>query len=102
MDTSQWSASVLLVSPSSDVVALPSFSCIGELVSVSAVSVARSAVLPPGVDRTLPGHLEDIVVGSLPSLDWRGGQSSGLSCISMLTCFPLPGASHRTYYGSPT
>ena len=40
----------------------------GELVPVSAVSVARSAVTPPRVDRTLPLHLEDIVAGSHPSL----------------------------------
>ena len=40
VDASQWSASVLLVNPTSDVVVLPSFSCVGELVPVSAVSVA--------------------------------------------------------------
>ena len=30
VDTSQWSASVLLVNPSSEVVVLPSFSCMGD------------------------------------------------------------------------
>ena len=56
VDASQWSASVLLLDPSSEVVVLPSFSCVGELVPVSAVAVARSAVNPPRVDRTLPVH----------------------------------------------
>ena len=64
--------SVLLVKPSSEVVVLPSFSCMGELVPVSAVSVARSAVTPSRVDRTLPVHLEDIVVDSHPSLGSEG------------------------------
>ena len=40
VDASEWSASVLLVNPGSDVVVLPSFSCVGDLVPVSAVSVA--------------------------------------------------------------
>ena len=44
VDASQWSASVLLVNPSSEVMVLPYFLCVGELVLVSAVSVARSAV----------------------------------------------------------
>ena len=39
VDVSYWSASVLLVNPGSDMVVLPSFSCVGDLVPVSAVSV---------------------------------------------------------------
>ena len=53
VDASEWSASVLLDNSNSDVVVLPSFSCVGDLVPVSAVSVARSAVVTPGVGRTL-------------------------------------------------
>ena len=70
----------------------------GELLPVSAVSavtVARSAVALPRVDRTLPVHLED-----MGSWGRRGGQGSELSCISMLMYFPLPGASYGTYYDS--
>ena len=51
---------------------LSSFSCVGQLVPVSAVSVARSAVTPLGVYRTLPVHLKDIVAGSHPSLRPEG------------------------------
>ena len=40
VDASSWSASVLMVNPSADVIVLPSFSCVGNLVPVSAVSVA--------------------------------------------------------------
>ena len=42
VDASSWSASVLMVNPSPEVVVLPSCSCVGDLVLVSAVSVARS------------------------------------------------------------
>ena len=82
---------------------LPSFSCMGELVLVSAVSavsavtVARSAVALPRVDWTLPVHLKDMGYWGR-----RGGQGSELSCISMLMYFPLPEASYGTYYGSPS
>ena len=61
-----------VVNPSADVVVLPSVLCVTELVPVLAVSVARSKVVPLGVDRTLPEHLEDIVVGSHPSLRFEG------------------------------
>ena len=40
-DASSWSASVLMVNPNSDVIVLPSFSRVGNLVPVSAVSVRR-------------------------------------------------------------
>ena len=53
-------------------VVLPSFSCVGELVPVSALPVARSAMTPLRVDQTLPVHLEDIVAGSHPSLGSQG------------------------------
>ena len=44
---SDWSASVLLVNPGSDMVMLPSFSCVGTVVPVSVVSVARSVMIVP-------------------------------------------------------
>ena len=48
VDALDWAESVLLVSLGSDVVVLPSFSCVGTLVPVSAVSVARSVMIVPG------------------------------------------------------
>ena len=63
---------MLLVNPGSDVVVLPSFSYIGDLVPLSAVSVARSAVVTPRVSQMFPEHLEDIVTGFHPSLGVEG------------------------------
>ena len=40
VDTSNWSARVLVINPGSDAVVLPMFSCVGNVVHVSAVSVA--------------------------------------------------------------
>ena len=45
VDASEWSASVLLINPGLDMGVLPSFSCVGDLVPVSAVSVARTMVV---------------------------------------------------------
>ena len=45
VDVSNWSASVLLINPGSDTVVLPSFSCVGDFIPVSAVSVAQTVVL---------------------------------------------------------
>ena len=45
VDSSSWSASVLMVNPSADVIVLPCFSCVGNLVPVSAVSVAPVLLL---------------------------------------------------------
>ena len=53
VDASSCSASVLM----------PSFSCLRDLVPVSAVSVARSELESLEEGGTLPDHLEDIVVG---------------------------------------
>ena len=71
-DASEWSASALLVNLGSDVVVLRSFSCVGDLVLVSALSMVRSEMVSPGVGRTHPEHLEDIVVGSHPSSGGEG------------------------------
>ena len=74
VDTSNWSAEVLLVNPGSDVIVLPAFSYIGDVVQVSAVFVARTLstrpeAAPPG---SLPPHLEEIVTGYYPSLGIDG------------------------------
>ena len=61
VDASKWSATVLMVNPSSEVVGFPSFTCVGNLVPVSAVSTAHLELESPGMNRYLPDHLEDIV-----------------------------------------
>ena len=62
VDASSWSARVLMVNPSSEVVVLPSFSCVGYLVQVSAVLVAcEESVLPEEGSGVLPDHQEDII-----------------------------------------
>ena len=69
VDASSWSASVLMVNPSADVIVLPCFACVGNLVQVLAVSVALAEPVLPGEEcGTLPDHLEYIVTGSHPSL----------------------------------
>ena len=52
-----------MVNPNAEVVVLLSFTCVGKLVPVSAISVALA-------DPGLPNeeHLEEIVAGSHPSL----------------------------------
>ena len=73
VDASSWSASVLIVNPSSDVIILPSFLCVGNLIPVSAVSVALEEPVPPGEESgALLDHPEDIVSGSHPSLGEAG------------------------------
>ena len=78
VDSSSWSASVLMVNPSADVIVLPCFSCVENLVPVSAVSVA-------------PDHLEDIVTGSHPSLERPVGCCSGTFSIGMHMFSRRPG-----------
>ena len=59
VDSSSWSASVLMVNPSVDVIVLPYFACVGNLVPVSAVSVALAEPVLPGEKcGTLPDNLE--------------------------------------------
>ena len=91
VDASEWSANVVLVNPDSDVVVLPSFSCVGDLVPVSAVSVAHSAVVSSGVSRTLPEHMEDIVAGSHPSLGVEGRVMLRNILHQYAHVFPTPG-----------
>ena len=59
VDASDCSASVLLINPSSDVVVLPSFLCVGTSVPVLAVWVAQTVVIVPEANWALPEHLED-------------------------------------------
>ena len=92
VDASLLSAGVLMVNPNAEEIVLPSFTCVGDLVPVSAVSVALADPALPGEDcETLPDHLEDIVTGSRPSLG-----ESGLSLLRNLLhryehVFPAPG-----------
>ena len=69
----------------------PFFLCVGDLVPVSAVSVARSAVVSPGVSQTLPEHLEDIVAGSHPSLGVEGRATLRNILHQFTHMFPTPG-----------
>ena len=73
IDASSWSASVLMVNPYAEEIVLPSFTCVRNLIPVSAVSVALAEpAIPSRVCDTLPDHLEDIVTGSQPSLGEAG------------------------------
>ena len=74
-DTSSRSARVLMVNPNAEEVVLPSFTCVGKLVPVWAISVALADPgLPNEEQVTLPEHLEEIVTGSHPSLGDSGRQ----------------------------
>ena len=71
---------------------LPVCSCVGYLVLVSPVSVACTASVSPEEEGgTLPDHLEDIIMGSHPSL----GEAGRLSLQGLLHqyahVFPAPG-----------
>ena len=62
VDASSWSAGVLMVNPNVEEIVLPSFAFVGDLVPVSAVSVALAdPALLWGMCEALPDHLEDIV-----------------------------------------
>ena len=90
MDASKWSANVLMVNPSSEGVVLPSFTCVGDLVPVSAVSVARSELEIPGMNRHLPDHLEDIETGSHPSFRSEGRMTLRNILHQYVHVFPAP------------
>ena len=69
VDASSCSGSVLMVNPNAEVVVLPSFTCIGKLVPVAAISVALADPGSPNDGpAALPEYLEEIVAGSHPSL----------------------------------
>ena len=71
---SNWSANVLVINAGSDVVLLPPFSCVGNVVQVSAVSIAQAVSIHPEANQIgpHPPHLGDIVAGSHPSLGEEG------------------------------
>ena len=75
VDASSRSASVLMINPNAEEIVLPSFTCVGKLVPVSAVSVALADPgLPDDGCVVLPDHLEEIVMGTHPSLGEAGRQ----------------------------
>ena len=53
-------------------VVLPSFSCVGDLVPVSAVSVAQTVAVTHQANRPLPEHLNNIITGYHLSLGDEG------------------------------
>ena len=92
VDASSRSASVLMVNPNAEEVVLPSFTCVGKLVPVSAISVALA---DPGLSDdghfALPDHLEEIVLGSHPSLGESGRQLLRELLYHHRHAFPAPG-----------
>ena len=90
VDASSRTASVLMVNPNAEEVVLPSFTCIGKLVPVLAISVALA---DPGLpnEAILPEHLEDIVAGSHPSLGDSGRQLLCDLLYRYRHVFPAPG-----------
>ena len=92
VDTSTSSANVLMINPNAEEVVLPCETCIGKLVPISAVSVARSELqLPADGVVLLPEYLEDIVKGSHPSLGETGRRSLRDLLHRYEHVFPAPG-----------
>ena len=81
-----------MANPNAEEIILPSFAFVGDLVLVSAMSVALAdPALSGDLCTVLPGHLEDIVTGSHPSL----GEAGRLMLRELLHryehVFPAPG-----------
>ena len=92
VDASTSSANVLIINPNAEEVVLPCRSSIGQLVPVSAVSVARSELrLLTNTAVVLPEYLEDIVKGSHTSLGNTGRQSLRELLHRYEHVFPAPG-----------
>ena len=92
VDASTPSANVLIINPNAEEVVLPCGSRVGNLVPVSAVSVARSELrLPTNTTVVLPDYLEDIVRGSHTSLRDTGRQSLRELLHRYEHVFPAPG-----------
>ena len=92
VDASSPSASVLMVNPNAEEVVLPSFTCVGKLVPVSAISVALADPgLPNEGHVALPDHLEEIVTGLHPSLGESGRQLFRELLHRYRHVFPAPG-----------
>ena len=88
VDASSCSGSVLIVNPNAEVVVLPSFTCIGKLVLVAAISVVLADLGYPNDGlAALPDYLEEIVAGSHPSLGDAGRQLLRTYCFATDTCF---------------
>ena len=96
VDTSSRPASVLLINTNAEEVVLPSFTCVGKLVPVSAVLVALADPgLPDDGRAALPDHLEEIVLGSHPSLGESGRQLLCELLYRHKHVFPAPGEPGR-------
>ena len=92
VDASASSANVLIINPNMEEVVLPCRTSIGQLVLISAVSVARSELcLPTNTVVVLPEYLEDIVKGSHTSLVDTGRQSLRELLHRYEHVFPAPG-----------
>ena len=92
VDASTPSANFLIINPNVEEVVLPCGSRIGQLVPMSAVSVARSELrLPTNAAVVLPEYLEDIVEGSHASLGDTGRQSLRDLLHRYEHVFPAPG-----------
>ena len=92
VDASTSSANVLIINPNAEEVVLPCRTSIGQLVLISAVSVARSEVRSPtNTAVVLPEYLEDIVKGSHISLGDTGRQSLRELLLRYEHVFPAPG-----------
>ena len=92
VDASTSSANVLIINPNAEEVVLPCRTSIGQLVLISAVSVARSeARSPTNTAVVLPEYLEDIVKGSHNSLGDTGRQSLRELLLRYEHVFPAPG-----------
>ena len=92
LDASTYSAKVLVINPNAEEVVLPCRTCIGQLVHISAVSVAQSELqLPTNTAVVLPEHFEDILQWSHTSLGDTGRQSLRNLLHRYEHVFPAPG-----------
>ena len=92
VDASSRTASVLMVNPNTEEVVLPSFTCVGKLMPVSAISVALADPGWPSEEHAiLPEHLEEIIAGSHPSLSDSGRQPLRDLLYRYRHVFPAPG-----------
>ena len=92
VDAPTSSANVMIINPNAEEVVLTCRTSIGQLVLISAVSVARSEVRSPtNTAVVLPEYLEDIVKGSHNSLGDTGRQSLRELLLRYEHVFPAPG-----------
>ena len=85
-------SSVLMINPNAEEVVQPSFTCVGKLVPVSAVSVALADPgLPDDGRVALPDPLEEIILGSHPSLGESGRRLLRELLYRYKHVFPAPG-----------